>query len=481
MLDKIEELYNQGITHFNYKDYVKAQSCFKMALEMLPNDAQLNQAMAIVLANLKEFESAKSCYEIALKAVGANPPINLLIEYGYLLNFLGEYDRSASVYETVLKRDPSFVEGWVTLADNYSALRKREDYIKCWKEVLRLRPNEIVALKGLSKGYHALCMWDKAEECDAKLLEAYSKIEEQGGIGSLETYDVMPFSDDPYLYKKVGISQCRQILNKNGLKEAPQLKFKKRNKNNRIKVGYISPGFSNHPTAILSHAMFEHHDQSKFEVYVFAVNPIEECPFYSHIKATAENVVGLNYNSDEDVYDKLKSYELDVIIDRAGVIRGNVQGALCRKPAPIIITWLGTPSTIGAPWIDYILLDHVIAPEGFEDHYTETILRMPNSYAFNSFASIRAILTEKSEWKLPENKFIFASFNNNWKIDRDTFSAWCAILNGVDDSVLWVMIDDVAAVKNLRQKMIEEGLDSERLIVASREKFDRHYSRLLNA
>ncbi len=167
-----------------------------------------------------------------------------------------------------------------------------------------------------------------------------------------------------------------------------------------------------------------------------------------------------------------------MLIDLDGVVGKARRGIFSLKPAPLQITWHGTPATSGAPWFDYVLVDSIIAPEELAGHYSEEILRMPECYFFNSCASTAIAQTDKNDYGLPDDKFIFASFNFNRKIDEEAFMAWCKILETVEDSVLWMLIDDDETRENLAKIMEGSGINANRLISAGRVDTAEHVSRL---
>ncbi|MCC3860138.1 hypothetical protein LJF33_02835 [Emcibacteraceae bacterium Y4] len=252
-------------------------------------------------------------------------------------------------------------------------------------------------------------------------------------------------------------------------------------KEERIKVGFLSAALSKHVTAIVLNSFFEHFDQAKFDVIVYAVNPDHQCPNYQKISKSAENLIEFNSQSDEEMVDVIKKHSLDVLVDLDGFVGAKRRGVFSQKPAPIQIAWMGTPATAGAPWIDYVLIDNIIAPKELEYQYTEKILRMPHSYFFNSMSSLKRSVKDRAYWNLPEGKFVFASFNISWKIDKETFLAWCEILKKVENSILWLFLEDEQAITNIKDTLEENGVDSNRLHCTGRVQNDIHLARFDHA
>lgn len=143
-------------------------------------------------------------------------------------------------------------------------------------------------------------------------------------------------------------------------------------------------------------------------------------------------------------------------------------GFLPKKCAPIQISYLGYPGSMGAPYIDYIIADRIVIPEVNIDNYLESIVYLPNCYQVNDELEAESPRpTSKRDFGLPESGFIFCCLNNNYKITPDVFNTWMNILNAVENSVLWLYENSPAASKNLRLAARNRGVNEERLIFAA--------------
>ena len=80
---------------------------------------------------------------------------------------------------------------------------------------------------------------------------------------------------------------------------------------------------------------------------------------------------------------------IDIAVDLGGFTEGARTRIFAKRAAPIQVGYLGYPGTSGAPYMDYLIADHTLIPEGEERHYSEQIIRLPDSYQPND--STRAI------------------------------------------------------------------------------------------
>ena len=148
------------------------------------------------------------------------------------------------------------------------------------------------------------------------------------------------------------------------------------------------------------------------------------------------------------------------------------------RAAPIQVNYLGYPGTMGADYIDYILADRLIVPEDQHSFYTEKVVYLPDTYQANdSRRSISANTPTRAEAGLPEAGFVFCSFNNNYKITPAVFDVWVRLLHRIEGSVLWLLEDNAAAVRNLRRNAERRGVAPDRLVFAPRIKHEDHLAR----
>ncbi|RYD90426.1 MAG: hypothetical protein EOP61_29575, partial [Sphingomonadales bacterium] len=155
---------------------------------------------------------------------------------------------------------------------------------------------------------------------------------------------------------------------------------------------------------------------------------------------------------------------------------------LALRPAPIQISYIGYPATMGAPFIDYVIADPVLIPERQRQHYAEKILYLPETYQAND--DTRAIADSaltRLDLGLPEKGFVFCCFNNSFKIGPAEFDVWMRLLGDVEGSVLWLLEANRWVQHNLRTEATKRGIDPGRLVFAARMAHGDHLARLRHA
>jgi predicted O-linked N-acetylglucosamine transferase (SPINDLY family) len=172
-------------------------------------------------------------------------------------------------------------------------------------------------------------------------------------------------------------------------------------------------------------------------------------------------------NNDKEVAKLLNDRQVDIAVDLAGYTQDSRPGILAHRPAPIQVNYLGFPATMGADFIDYIIADAMVLPVEHQPYYTEKVVYLPDCYQVNDTKRKIAERTPtRKEMGLPEQAFVFCSFNNNWKITPDVFDIWMRLLHQIEGSVLWLLGTNEGAVRNLRKEAQRRGIDPLRLVFA---------------
>jgi predicted O-linked N-acetylglucosamine transferase (SPINDLY family) len=246
----------------------------------------------------------------------------------------------------------------------------------------------------------------------------------------------------------------------------------------RIRIGYLSADFHHHATAFLIAELFELHDRSLFEVLGFSLGLDDGSATRSRLVKSFDHFHDVRLKSDREVAQLMNECAVDVAVDLKGYTQDARPGILAHRPAPLAVSFLGFPATMGAAFIDYVLADKVVLPFDQQPHWTERIVHLPDCYQVNdSHRKIAAVAATRCNVGLPDNGFVFCSFNNNYKITAQVFDVWMRLLRAVDGSVLWLLRDNASAETNLRKEPTARGIDAARLVFADRMSLEDHLAR----
>ncbi|MBF0096687.1 MAG: tetratricopeptide repeat protein [Magnetococcales bacterium] len=231
----------------------------------------------------------------------------------------------------------------------------------------------------------------------------------------------------------------------------------------RLKIGYLSSDYQNHPVAFLTAELFELHDRSRFEITAYSYGSDDGREMRRRIMAASDHFVDLRPLTYEQAAQRIAADGIHILIELNGFTKDARLHIPAMRPAPIQISWLGYLGSSGAPFIDYLLSDSFITPEGFEADFSEKIIRLPECFQPNDRQRNIAPTPTRAQRGLPEEGFIFASFNKSYKFNPDTFTVWMRLLQQTPGSLLWLVASNAWVQENLCREAEARGVARNRL------------------
>jgi predicted O-linked N-acetylglucosamine transferase (SPINDLY family) len=230
----------------------------------------------------------------------------------------------------------------------------------------------------------------------------------------------------------------------------------------RLRVGYLSPDFREHSCAHFLLPLFAGHDRAAVELFAYSV--VEQPDQLTRkFEATVDRWLDGRRLSAVQLAECINTDRVDVLVDCAGLTRGNRLGTLAFRPAPVQITWLGFPGTTGLDAITYRITDALADPPGASDRqFSERLIRLPRPF----LAWDPPPLNEAPRMPSGDAPFTFASFNNGSKITASVAQTWADIVNAVPGSRLLLKSGWrrwPRAEQRVRELFAAAGLQPERL------------------
>jgi predicted O-linked N-acetylglucosamine transferase (SPINDLY family) len=237
--------------------------------------------------------------------------------------------------------------------------------------------------------------------------------------------------------------------------------------NEPVRIGYLSCDFRDHPVAHNLVNLFRLHDRERFHVTAYSCGEDDGSHYRRRIQESSDAFIDLRGQSDRDAAGIIAADRIDILIELMGHTRDNRLGICAHRPAPVQVSYLGYPGTTGAPFIDYIIADHIVIPEEEQEFYSEKVIYLPDGFMIADRAPI-ADKPTREECGLPEDGFVFCSFNSPFKLEPVMFGVWMEILAARPDARLWLREVHALCQRNLRQAVAARNVDPERLIFAPR-------------
>jgi len=271
-------------------------------------------------------------------------------------------------------------------------------------------------------------------------------------------------SDDPGLQLSAAVHFVNERVNLRVPVLAPNSSYT----HDRLRIGFLSSDFCLHAVSLLTVELIELLDRSRFEVHGFCWSREDGSSMRARIKKAFDHFIPIGAMDDASAAQIIRTHEIDILIDLQGLTSGARPNILSYRPAPVQMTYLGFPGPTGHPCIDYVIADRYLIPDDERPFYTEKPLYLPNVFQSSDRQRPVSQAPTRQQCGLPENAFVYCSFNNNYKFSSEVFNCWLRILSRVPESVLWLLADNQWAQANLTACAQDFGIDKERLIFAPR-------------
>jgi len=449
------------------KDYPGAHAACQRSVELDPNLGDGWRNLSIVLGELKRFPEAESACRTAIERDPGAPEgwSNL----GNLLSERGRFDEADAAYRKALALDAHSAETWSNLGNALSEMKRFEAAAECFQKCRELNPNLDYAQGNLIAARMRACDWSAHASGISDLLTTI-----RGGRKGAKPFDVLALTADPVVQRQAAEIWCQDHWPQDKAFAAPGASPA----GSRITVGYFSADFFDHATAQLMVNFFERQDRSRFELIAFSFGPDRHDAMTERLSRAYDQFIDVRSMSDAEVARLSNRLGVDLAVDLKGYTQDSRPGVFAQRAAPVQVSYLGYPGTMGAGWIDYLIADECLIPQASRGHYTEKIVYLPDSYQVNDGGRRIAETTfTRGDAGLPEAGFVFCCFNNNYKITPPTFDGWMRILGQVEGSMLWLLEDHPAASAHLRDEARQRGIAGERLAFARRMPAAEHLAR----
>lgn len=485
-----QSAFEQAVALANAGRIAESVPLFARAVKAHPKDAALRFNLANALRLSGMGKAAAQEYETCLKL--ARDFLDARMNLALLYNELGCPEKAIEHAKAILARQPLHAAAILTLciaakqSQTIDALRPflngiiepllaaippaapdaRERHhfaVACVCEVLDRAADaashflQATSLpQGLSMGLrfrNQMCDWSEFDRL-AWDLNAQS-VAQPGHVTPLA---FLAISDDPAAHLRVARATVARLPPSVPLPAQP------REQGRRLRIGYLSGDFRDHAVGYLTAATLACHDRDGFDIVLYSNGPDDGSEWRQHFTRIGR-LTDLRRMSDQDAAQAIARDKVDVLVDMTGHTSMNRLPILARRPAKVVMSWLGYPGSLGMDAVDYIVADrHLIRPED-EHHYAESIIRLPVTYmpASRDRAPGEAETVER-----PAGGFILSAFNQTAKITPEMFSIWCRLLRHRDDAILWLPAADTIARANLRREAAERQVDPDRLVFAER-------------
>ena len=483
-------LNNRGAVLHALERPEEALASYDRALALQPAHVGAHNNRGNSLLALKKYEEALSSYD---RALAIRPQfVDALFGRGKALMNLSRLEEALASYRRAVAIDPGHAEAHANRGHVLFQLRRYQEALAAYERAVAMAPSHAGAHRGrgdalfkLGRGEEAYAAYDKAFSADPDLeyVEGTRFLTKMyvcrwSGLDAERKHLIAGVlagkpAANPFAFLMAGETPEQQLVCARAYAAAqyppsPAPMWRgERFQHAKIRVGYVSGEFREQATAYLIADLFECHDRNAFELHAISTGVDDRSAMRSRISAAFDGFSDMSGRSDREIAEQIRRAEIDILVNLNGFFGEERTGLAAFRPSPIQVSYLGFPGTMGAPYIDYILADKWIIPEDQRENYSENVIYLPGTYQANDRKkAISETFRSRAEFGLPENGFVYCSFNNAYKITPEIFSVWMRLLTKTAGSVLWLLEVDSAVKRNLRNEAQLRGVAPDRIVFA---------------
>jgi predicted O-linked N-acetylglucosamine transferase (SPINDLY family) len=470
MKSEAELLYQRGNALAQQRRLDQAGEAYDRCLALDPSHLGALNNRALVLVHQQRWDAA-------LQALDA-----ILLKYPQMadawnnrsgvLQALGRHQEALESLQRVLQLRPRDLRALYNAGITLLLLRRFDEAQAALTQVVELQPGSGDALAQLVSAALRACDWEALERLLPRVLPMVAD-----GRVVLAPLTLLALSDDAGLQMQCAQANTRRFLAQAGLEEVEPM-ARGGYGHTRLRIGYLSSDFRDHPVASQIVGLLERHDRSRFEAIGFSTGRADGSRLHQRIVKACDGFHDVSGMGSAEAAALIRQQEVDVLVDLNGQSLGWRPAILKYRPAPVIATFLGYAGTTGSHFIDYIIGDPQVTPFSHAPAFSEKIVQLPHSFWPSDPDLPEPDAVSRAQAGLPAEGFVFCCFNSNHKIRPDIFDIWARLLNAAPGSVLWLREGQPAMNARFRRQIEARGVEPGRLLFAGRlDSFARHLGR----
>lgn len=483
-------------------DLTEARRLYQSVLAERPDDPDAAFGLSMLEMQQGHAAAALQLLEIARTRSQGVPHYHFVL--GHVLQMLGRWLEAGAAYRTAIDLRPSDTESLRGLAHSLRMSGNIPAAVDCYRRLLELAPDSTSALTSAAMLLRDMRRMDPAEDLfrratvleprDAVLHDNLgSMLKDVGDLeGSIDCYRRAQALDPsrPATHSNLAfalmfhspapapiLDVCRAW---NARFCGPPRTVRRAHPNTRdperrLRVGYVSPDFRDHCQSLFMLPLLARHDHTRFEI--FAYSGVERPDGYTQkARALVDTWREARALSDETLAALILEDGIDVLVDLTMHMAGNRLPMFARRPAPLQVTWLAYPGTTGLDAMDYRITDPRLDPPGFDAHYTERSIRLPDS--FWCYDPLTDGAPVNGTPALERGFMTFGCLNNPCKLTPAASSLWAGVLKALPGARMLLLAYPGRHRERLARQFAALGIDAGRLDFVSfrrREEYLRSY------
>jgi predicted O-linked N-acetylglucosamine transferase (SPINDLY family) len=436
-------------------EHDKAERLYRDILRADPANYEALHRLAFLSGQRGRWEDAQS---LMARVIELNPRApDALFLRGAALQKLDRHDEAVACFDRALALAPGMAEVRLNRAASLYRLRRYEEAGDEYSRLLEIAPDY-----PFGRGNRLFC---RLQCCDWRSLDT----DATAIIADMRAGKrvIAPFDAKALLQSAEDELGCARIwaVDQYAGPTAPRSAL--RSHQSALRIAYVSADFREGPLATLMTGVFERHDRNRIETIGVSLGADDNSTARRRFEQAFHHFIDASANSDAEIASQLRTVGVDIAVDLMGFTEAGRPGLFKHRPAPIQVGYLGYPGTVGGDWLDYLIADRIVIPDEQRRFYAERIVDLPGTFLpRDTSCKPSAVNVSRADEGLPEQGFVFACFNNAYKLNPVMFDIWERLLRAVEGSVLWLSEPNRVAKENLLREAQARGIAPDRLVFA---------------
>ncbi|XP_048602150.1 probable UDP-N-acetylglucosamine--peptide N-acetylglucosaminyltransferase SEC isoform X2 [Brassica napus] len=465
---------NLGNIYMEWNMMGPASSLFQATLTVTTGLSAPFNNLALIYKQQGNYTNAISCYNEVLRI----DPLaaDALVNRGNTFKEIGRVTEAIQDYMHAITFRPTMAEAHANLASAYKDSGHVEAAITSYKQALLLRPDFPEATCNLLHTLQCVCCWEDRSKMFTEVEGIIRRQINMSVLPSVQPFHAIAYPIDPILALEISrkyAAHCSIIASRFGLppfNHPAGVPVKREGGFKRLRIGYVSSDFGNHPLSHLMGSVFGMHNRDNVEVFCYALSPNDGTEWRQRTQSEAEHFLDVSAMSSDAIAKTINEDKIQILINLNGYTKGARNEIFAMQPAPIQVSYMGFPGTTGATYIDYLVTDEFVSPLQYAHIYSEKLVHLPHCYFVNDYKQKNQDVLDpkskpkRSDYGLPEDKFIFGCFNQLYKMDPEIVNTWCNVLKRVPNSALWLLRFPAAGEMRFRAYAAAQGVHPDQII-----------------
>ena len=502
--DYVDAYYNMGIALHDHGKLEKAIVAYKKALAIKPDYVDAYKNMGNALQDQLKLEEAIEAYNkaLAIRPDDAGAYNSMGIAFKEQLKL----EKAIEAYQKALTIKPDYAIAYSNMGNALQEQLKLEEAVEAYKKALIIKPDYVNAYKNMGNALKEQGKLKEAIEAYKKLLaiktdHEAARVENLYISARLCNWEII--AKDVNLIPKLGISEkhvlpfsllsledaperhltrAKIYAKANYLQKALPPRDRPSKRPKRIRIGYFSTDFKEHPVAYCIAKVLELHNRDQFEVFGYSVHGSSSSEMRKQLEKSFDSFADVQNMNDKDIALQARQDKIDIAVDLNGYSGRARTGIFAYRAAPIQINYLGYPGTMGSNFMDYIVADRFLIPGENQKYFSEKQIYLPDVYLpTDNTLPFSNEPSSRFDLGLPDNGFVFCAINNSYKVNQRVFDIWMRLLKSVGDSVLWLLEPNKIVKANLKKEANRRGVTSDRLVFAKHVSHEKYLSQFHQA